>query len=259
MILLLGGTSETPQIANLMAQHNVEVLISNLTEGLINWDMSSGVRIRHGALDVDGICKLIIKECITTMVDAAHPYAEELHTTAIEACSRTNIPYLRYERPSVNYSGYDVVFANDHQRGAGLAFGIGRNALLTTGSRNLEHYVNAAMHPGSKLYVRVLPCKESRRACRDFGIDETAIIAEHGPFTIEQNQELIKKYSIDVLVTKDSGLAGGVLEKLEAARLCGVKVVVVRKPISKQIPRTILTNISELIENVIRNNREIFI
>ena len=42
MILLLGGTTEAPQVANLLAENNCMVLISNLTESLVDWDMSSG-------------------------------------------------------------------------------------------------------------------------------------------------------------------------------------------------------------------------
>ena len=250
MILLLGGTSETPKIANLLAESNFEVLVSNLTESKVDWDLDSGTRLRHGPLDVNDMCDLVAKEGITAIVDAAHPYAELLHNTAIEVTAITNIPYYRYERPGVNYGGYDVEFADNHENGAELTFKIGHRALLTTGSRNLAPYVKAANDTGSKIYVRVLPCKQSLAHCRESGIDQDVMIAEYGPFTIEQNLELIKKYSIDVLVTKDSGLAGGVLEKLEAAKACGIKVVVIRKPIITKKTGQSFEVISELIKKV---------
>lgn len=250
MILLLGGTSETPQIANLLAQSNCQVLISHLTESPVGWNLNRGIRLRHGALDVNAMRDLIDKEGITAIVDVAHPYAVQLHNTAVAAASMTNTPYYRYERPGVDYDDYDVEFADDHQCGAELTFRIGHRALLTTGSRNLEPYVKAARDTGAKLYVRVLPCEESLIVCREYGIDEEAIIAEYGPFTLEQNIALIEQHSIDVLVTKDSGLAGGVLEKLEAAKARGIKVVVIRKPVIKQQIGHSFEVMSELVEEV---------
>ncbi len=250
MILLLGGTSETPQIANLLAESNCKVLISNLTESLVDWDLSSGIRLRHGALDINSMSDLIAKEGITIIVDAAHPYAEQLHTTAMQVSSITNTPYYRYERPSVNYNGYDVELADNHQKAAASAFRIGRSVLLTTGTRNLEPYTEIAQKTDSKLYVRVLPRQESMDICKKHAIDNDHIIAEQGPFAVEQNIEVIKKYSIDVLVTKDSGIAGGVPEKLEAARICGIKVVIIRKPAILHKPAEGFEDISELIKKV---------
>ena len=251
MILLLGGTSETPQIANLLAKNKVEVLISNLTEYQVDWEMSNGIRLRHGALDVNGMCELIGREGITAIVDAGHPYAKKLHDTAIKACAQMDVPYYRYERPGVNYDGYDVEFADDHQCGAELTFKIGQRALLTTGSRNLAPYIKTAQATGSKLYVRVLPCPESLADCREFGIAEDALIAERGPFTVGQNVELIKQHSIDVLVTKDSGSAGGVLEKLEAAKICEIKVIVIKRPPTIYTTEESFAIISELVKTVV--------
>ena len=51
-----------------------------------------------------------------------------------------------------------------------------------------------------------------------------------GPYTVEDNRQLLRRFGIKVLVTKDSGDRGGVLEKLEAARLEGCRIVVVGRP-----------------------------
>ncbi len=256
MILLLGGTTETPQIANLLAESNCKVLISNLTESMVDWDLKSGIRLRHGALDVNAMRDLITKESITAVVDAAHPYAKQLHCTAMESSSVANIPYYRYERPSVNYAGYDVELAEDHQQAAASVLRIGRSILLTTGTRNLEPYIEIARGTNSKLYVRALPCQESMDICKKYAIDNGHIITEQGPFTVEQNIEVIKKYSIDVLVTKDSGIAGGVPEKLEAAKACGIKVVVIRKPVITQKTGESFEDIPELIKKATTGDKE---
>jgi precorrin-6A/cobalt-precorrin-6A reductase len=78
--------------------------------------------------------------------------------------------------------------------------------------------------------ARVLPHGESLEACRKAGIPADSVIAGRGPFSVEENREAIRRFSIGVLVTKDSGNAGGVREKLEAARLERCRVVIVRRP-----------------------------
>lgn len=253
MILLLGGTSETPEIANLLAENGIEVLISNLTDSAVGWDLGGGIRLRCGGLDAGAMCGLIAEEGVTAIVDASHPYAEELHNNAVESCCRMNISYFRYERPGVDYDGCDVEFADGHEDGAELAFRLGQRVLLTTGSRNLAPYVKAARDTGSKLYVRVLPGEESAACCRQCGVDRDAVITGQGPFTVECNIELIRKHSIDVLVTKDSGLAGGVAEKLQAAGTCGIKVVVIRRPVVEHKAGECFEVIAELIEQVSRH------
>ena len=250
MILLLGGTTETPQIANLLAEKNCKVLISNLTESKVDWNLKNGIRIRQGKLDVNSMTVLIANESIIAIIDAGHPYAERLHKTAIEAALKLNIPCYRYERPGSDFSGYDVKFATCHNEAAEIAFKIGRNVLLTTGTRNLEPYIEISRDINAKLYTRILPCQESIDMCEKYAIDKNHIIAERGPFTTEQNIDLINKYSIDVLVTKDSGIAGGVLEKLKAAKACGTKVIVIRKPVAIQKPEMTFGDVFELIKEV---------
>jgi precorrin-6x reductase len=47
-----------------------------------------------------------------------------------------------------------------------------------------------------------------------------------GPFSKEFNIAQFKETGADILITKESGNAGGFLEKTDAARECGMKIVV---------------------------------
>ena len=51
-----------------------------------------------------------------------------------------------------------------------------------------------------------------------------------GPFSHRLNLALMEQLSIAILVTKDGGKAGGMPEKLSAAREHGAAVVVIRRP-----------------------------
>ncbi len=123
-----------------------------------------------------------------------------------------------------------VLFAADHPEAAELAFALGRPVLLTTGSRNLGPYAEAARRTGVPLAVRVLDAPESLAACREAGIPEERIIAGRGPFSLEENLAAVLRFGIGVIVTKESGKAGGLDAKLAAARRANCAVVVIRRP-----------------------------
>jgi precorrin-6A/cobalt-precorrin-6A reductase len=145
-------------------------------------------------------------------------------------CGQRGIPYLTFVRPPAAAEAGGVLGAGDHEEAARVAFSFGAPVLLTTGSRNLAPYVREARRTGLGLTVRVLDCPESLAACGEAGVPEDRVLAGRGPFGLKENRTAIRHSQAGVLVTKDGGQAGGVQEKLEAARLEGCRVVLVRRP-----------------------------
>jgi precorrin-6x reductase len=78
--------------------------------------------------------------------------------------------------------------------------------------------------------ARVLPLAESLEACQRAGMPKAGIVAARGPFSVEENRKAIRDAGAGTLVTKDSGVEGGVPAKIEAANLEGCRVVLVRRP-----------------------------
>ena len=167
---------------------------------------------------------------VRAIVDATHPFAEAASAAAKKAADAVALPYIAFVRPRSDYDYEKIVYAKDHDEAAEKAFSFGKPVLLMTGSRNLAQYAAVAQDKNLELYARVLPHAESTAACRDAGLDEKHVITGRGPFAARVNVELIKKYGIGVIVSKDSGKEGGVIEKVESARLCGIHVVMVERP-----------------------------
>ncbi|MGA2333550.1 MAG: precorrin-6A reductase [Syntrophales bacterium] len=230
MILLLGGTSDTAPIARELAEKGYKVLVSMATDISLELSAHPNISLRVGKLDEEQMVRLISECNIDAIVDATHPYATLVRTTARSVSRRLNIPYFALNRPTGIPDGKTVIPAASHEDAARIACTAGRTVFLTTGVTNLKPYVDEARRTGSKLIVRVLPAKSSLDACRALGIDEKYIIAKRGPFSVDENRSAMKRFGADVLVTKDSGPAGGTPEKLEAARLEGCAVVVVKRP-----------------------------
>ena len=182
-------------------------------------------------MDEHDLGELVDRRGICAIVDATHPYAVEIRAAAIRVADDKGIPYLCFLRPAAidpSMSGVEIV--PDHRAAALAAFGRGRPVLLTTGTRNLGPYVEQARATQLPLVVRVLDHPESLDACLRAGIPRERVLLGRGPFFIEDNRRHLRSFGIGVLVMKDSGVAGGVTEKLQAAQAENCQVVVVARP-----------------------------
>ncbi|MBI2191566.1 MAG: precorrin-6A reductase [Planctomycetes bacterium] len=251
MILLLGGTSETAALATGLAEAGYPVLVSTATEIPLETGRHPAIRRRSGRLDAEGLAAIVREEGIRAVVDATHPFATVVHATARETATRLSIPYLRFERPHTDLQTHNLFFAEDHPQAARIAFSFGRAVLLTTGSKVLEPYVSEARRTGTALAARVLPHPQSLEACRAAGLPDGLILTGRGPFSVEENRSAIRQFGIGVLVTKDSGAAGGVPEKIAAARLEGCCVVVVRRP--AESTAAVYSSVPGLIEALLKH------
>ena len=74
----------------------------------------------------------------------------------------------------------------------------------------------------------------SLKKCEDLGLHGAHIIAMQGPFSVELNCALLCTVQAGWLVTKEAGKRGGFAEKMEAAKQCGVSVVVIRRPVHEE-------------------------
>ena len=72
---------------------------------------------------------------------------------------------------------------------------------------------------------------DSLKRCLDLGFPPAHILCMQGPFSQALNEALIEQYSIQTLVTKDTGSYGGFREKAQAARNRGCALLVVERPV----------------------------
>jgi len=226
-ILLIGGTSDSVLLARALVNAGYEVMASQATEAVL--DYPEKVMVRRGRLDRDGFSELVRADRIEAVLDAAHPFATALHDTVREAAESCGVPLLRMEREASALPSW-VHLVDGPEAAAELAFELGDTVLVTTGSRTLEAYASRARAVGGTLWARMLPCEESRAVAERCDLPETRIAWGRGPFTMEDTLELLRRSGAWVVVAKDSGEAGGLSERLEAAAIHGAKVVAIRRP-----------------------------
>ncbi len=248
MILLLGGTSETVRIAESLAAAGYELLVSTATDIPLHVGTHPAIHRRVGPLDEKGFAEAIRSRGIRAVVDATHPYAERVREVAAETAGQMGIPYLSYLRPAFRPDYENIIYAETHKDAARAACSFGRPVFLTIGSRNLKIYAAEARTAGVECLARVLPVEKSLHAAILAGVPQDRIVTGRGPFSVEENRAVIRKFKIGVLVTKDSGVAGGLPEKIAAARLESCRIVMLRRP-----PRPsgeVYENISDLLQAV---------
>ena len=230
MILLLGGTLESRQLAEVINTHNYGFIISTTSEYGSFLAKEVCENVNNLPLEEDELEKLCLERSIEIIIDATHPYAIKISHCAINISKKHNIKYLRYERQGLidlNNNPY-VHRAASYMEASLLASQLGNKILLTTGSRRLEIFHE--LIKTKEVYARILPDIDSLKKCLDLGLLPRNIIALQGPFITQFNKALFIEKEIDVVITKNSGDIGGVNTKLEACSELKIPLIIVDKP-----------------------------
>lgn len=231
MILVMGGTSEGRTIASMLASRGARVLVSTATRYGAHLAGSEGIEVIHGRLDLEGLADLIVSKRVHTLVDASHPFATEVTGNAAGACAGTGARYIRYARPQSEIIDHPLVKrAENYERAAHMAFDTGKTVFLTTGSKTAGLFIKRACRTGGRVIIRLVPDPAAIDGLIKMGVSPSDIVAIKGPFSKEMNSALLKHFSPDVLVTKESGEAGGLGDKISAAVDLGLPVIVISRP-----------------------------
>ena len=76
----------------------------------------------------------------------------------------------------------------------------------------------------------ILPTRAALDLCLNAGLPASHIIAMQDPFTVALNAATYDMLGVSVMVTKNSGAAGGVDKKIKPALARGIHVIVIRRP-----------------------------
>ncbi|MDR2529595.1 MAG: precorrin-6A reductase [Synergistaceae bacterium] len=227
-ILVFGGTTEGREIA----ASGLPVIYSVTTEYGGKLADFPGTEVLVGRMDEGDMAAFMRSRPVAGVIDATHPYAVEVTKNIRAACTKTGVPYARATRAASDAK--EVTAVPNCQAAVetlqSLLLKMEGNALLTVGSKDLEKFAALPAPLRKRLYARVLPLSSVVAACEKLGFDAGHIVAMKGPFTKEMNFATLAMTGAEVLVTKDGGTAGGLVEKLEAARERGAEVLLIRRP-----------------------------
>lgn len=222
-VLILGGTAEAAALAERLTADGVAV-VTSLAGRLSRPPALAGTLRVGGFGGVAGLERFLRQEAITRVVDATHPFATIISAHAEAACARLGLPLEQLRRPEWRrHPGDRWHWADDLPMAARLAPKLGRRVLLTVGARSVAAFAKSG---GPFYLVRLIepPRPSSRLPLRRY-----ALVIGRGPFSLDLEMALMRRFAIDLVVTKASG--GAATEaKLTAARRLGIPVLLVRRP-----------------------------
>ena len=227
-VLVFAGTTEGRELAELLADSNIKCSVCVATDYALELMNDKRLDVHCGRLTEEEMEVLMRDGKFDVVVDATHPYAQIVSQNVRQAADMESISLIRLRRSTESAEEGFVSFKTHEECSAWLSFQTG-NILLTTGSKDLGSYAKNETIK-NHLFVRVLPGEESIRLCTANGITGRQIIAMQGPFSVQMNECILREYSIDWMVTKISGHAGGFEEKVEAAKKAGVGVCAILPP-----------------------------
>lgn len=226
-IFIFGGTTEGRVIAEWCVNHRIRAFVSVATYyGSKLLPKSEYLKIFENRLNSQQMVEIFTENKITLVIDATHPYAVEASKNIFIACNETKIKRFRIVRKN-NYSSPNAFWFENVASIVNFLNQNNGNVLITTGSKKISRFCKVERYP-ERCIVRILDVPEIVEQCKKMGFRK--IIAERGPFSIEQNSRHIHEFSADFIVTKDSGEAGGFNDKLAAAELCGVVPLIIKRP-----------------------------
>ena len=250
-LLILGGTSEAYELAeNLVKQYTPEKLtvISSLAGVTENPKIPAG-KLRLGGFankyakgerstnnSILGLSRYLLKEKITILINATHPYSTKISENSFIASSELSLPYLRLCRsPWVKDSNDNWIVVKDIDRAVKYlkyeilkkSFPKKQLVFLTIGKQRLELFEKCSK---IDFLVRTVDLPEFiKSAQRMSAWGQTTFLTSRGPFSLDNELYLFQKFGVSLLVTKNSG-GNATYPKIEAARKLKIPVLMVDRP-----------------------------
>ena len=251
-IFLLGGTKDSINIIeHIKDKYDSYILTTTTTEygAKLAKEGGSDDTIARPLLK-DEIKEILIDENFDVLIDATHPFAEHITQTSASLAEELDIAYVRFERPPTNLEDIDtshIHYVNSFEDAGKLIaseFDDG-NVLHFAGANTMEDILRHV--PVDRFYPRILKVESSINKCESLNVDPDHIIPMKGVASLEENLELIEKYDASVMITKESGDIGGVVEKIQAANQTDIAVIMIKRPeIDNLNKKDMVSNLDEL-------------
>ncbi|MBM7699458.1 precorrin-6A reductase [Kurthia huakuii] len=229
-MLFLAGTSDARALAVRLAAR-YDVLATVVTDSAAKSLTDKGIPTFVGRLTAEEMATKVRERGDRIIVDASHPFAEEASKNAQAAAKLAGVPYCRYERTSENFANPLITPVETYDEAAEVALARKGNVMLLTGSKTLQVFAEKLVGiEGIRMIARMLPRLDNMEKCAALGVEQKNIIAMQGPFSRDLNEALYKQFDTTLMITKESGKAGAVDEKITAALDLGIEVVLITRP-----------------------------
>ncbi len=225
-VLILGGTFEARLLAERLHGDGVDVLTS--LAGRTRMPRLPPGRVRIGGFGgAEGFARLLAVEGVAFVLDATHPFAIRMTTTAHAVCRAHGLPYLRLDRPPWRpVAGDRWVEVADLDEALARIPALARRPFVNIGRAEIPRL---GAVPACRFLLRTV---EPPAAVPD-NVD---VLFGRPPYSVARDLEVLQRFGVDGLLVRNAG-GPGAYPKIEAARRLGLPVVMIRRPHITVAPR----------------------
>jgi len=255
MILVFGGTTEG-RVAVDVCEQGTQPYYYATKSALQQVELHHGVRLTGAMTEADMVtfCR---EHAIRCLVDAAHPFAENLH----RAIANVGLPVVRLSRQTgcLPLADASIQVGQACHESADASLQACREGLSSVeGIRHCRNFADAVQQllhdcPRRLLALtgvnsiaklsdywqehdtvfRILRRDESLQVASQTGLPADRVVYYNEtlvPPSPQEERALMESVGCDAIITKDSGVTGGLPAKIAAAQSLGLKVYVVDAP-----------------------------
>ncbi len=215
MIIIFGGTTEGRRAVEVLEQAGKPYFYSTRS-GEQEVPLVHGQRLA-GAMDEEAMVAFCRDHGIRLIVDAAHPFAKELHHNLCRVAEELAIPLVRFERIFPPREA-DITWIDDYSQ---VPTDI-HTLLATTGVQSISK-LNYLEAEGIKVFYRILHRESSIALAKAQGAEESQLCYYEDDNTID--------IDADAILLKESGESGGFSQKVNAARAKGMRIIALKRPL----------------------------
>lgn len=222
MILVFGGTTEGRTAAKVLEESGAAYYYSTRSD-------TQDLQLVHGnhvigAMEVPEMVAFCQEHDIRLIVDAAHPFAINLHRNVIDLAKHISVSVIRFDRIYPPHDE-DLIWCKDYDDAINQLKIHEINRLLALTGVNTIAKLRGYWHDHD-CWFRILKRDKSQSLAHKSGFPEDKLVF----FEQDETNALIERLQPQAIITKESGLSGGFAEKVEAARQAGIKIFVVERP-----------------------------
>ncbi|MDX1977096.1 MAG: cobalt-precorrin-6A reductase [Pseudanabaenaceae cyanobacterium bins.68] len=216
-VLILAGTGLARRLAEVLVDQ-VQVITSLAGRTSQPLDLAGEVRV-GGFGGMEGLSNYLRTHQIQAVIDATHPFAQQISRHGAIACQELNIPHLFLVRlpwlPKIGDQWLEVA----SMTAAAQASSQFERVLLTIGRQQLEPFAAIA---NTWYLVRAIEAP-------NLILPHSQIWLERPPYSLAQELELLTRFAIAAIVSKNSG-GMETYAKIQAARQLKLPVIMVQPP-----------------------------
>ena len=221
-LLILGGTGDAAELAAKVATIQGLEAITSLAGRTREPSVPLGDLRVGGFGGVAGLTSYLRVMQIDLLIDATHPFASQISFNAADAATEVGVPRLMLiRRPWEKASGDRWIEVDSVEAAAASLQNQAQRVFLTVGRQELAAFA----HLEKIWFLMRMIDPPSDDALVPAGM----ILCDRGPFTLNNERQILIHNKIDTIVSKNSG-GDATKAKIIAARELGVNVVIVNRP-----------------------------